>query len=735
MTAAESVTVKKYAFNVNEIENIRSNDFARNNWPLVYVLSDGANRLAYVGETTDALTRLGTHLKHIDKSNLTAVHLIGSEKFNKSATLDVESKLIRYMAADGQFSLMNGNLGLVAHNYYQREELYSPIFTTIWNRLRSVGLVKHSVAHLDNSDLFKYSPYKSLSFDQRKGLLAILNGLLCKKTTNLVVQGGAGTGKSILAIFLFKLLLSDNSDINIKEFSEDEEALCHMVENLKQRYTDPKLALVIPMASFRKTIKKAFANIAGLNSKMVIGPAELAKGHYDIILVDESHRLRKRANLGAYFGTFDKVSAALGVDKTQCSELDWVLKQSEKAVFFYDKGQSIKPSDVNEIDFDALKRVDSTAVQCLTSQFRVKGGEAYVDFVDGIFNQTLHTAKQFSSKHYEFKLFSSLSNMVEKIKEKDEEFGLARMIAGFAWPWISKKDRNAYDIEINDVQLQWNQTSTDWINTKDAVEEVGCIHTTQGYDLNYAGIILGNEITYDKALKEIVIREDNYFDKNGKQTIKDPLILKQYILNIYKTIMLRGIRGTYLYVCDDNLREYIAQHVPLFNADSARVIPLNKNQQDKVVQPYINAVPFFNIQVAAGDFSQQQQAEQKEWLQIPDGTSINDSFFACTVVGESMNKVIPNGAVCLFQQAPGGSRNGKIVLVEHLDFADPESGSHYTVKEYSSTKIEDKSGWAHEQIELKPASYDDRFNSILLSDEGQPSYRVVGMFICVLEKD
>src|SRR5690554_7614860 len=128
MSQSHLVEVNRYGFSVDTLNGIRANAHATNNWPLVYILSDGIAHCAYVGETTDTLTRLGTHLKHVDKKSLTTVHLISSACFNKSATLDIESGLIKYIAADGRFKLLNGNLGLVDHNYYQRDELYSLIF-------------------------------------------------------------------------------------------------------------------------------------------------------------------------------------------------------------------------------------------------------------------------------------------------------------------------------------------------------------------------------------------------------------------------------------------------------------------------------------------------------------------------------------------------------------------------------------------------------------------------------
>src|SRR5690606_34893484 len=188
-------------------------------------------------------------------------------------------------------------------------------------KLRAEGIAQYSLESIDNSDVLKYSPYKSLSFDQRQGLIGIMRALLDGAVKNLVVEGGAGTGKSVLAIFLFKLLHSDDTELNLREFSAEETEVFELLTELKRIYPQPSMALVVPMASFRATLKKAFKNIAGLHPNMVIGPAELAQHRYDIVLVDESHRLRKRVNLGAYYGAFDRACAVLGLDKHSCSEV------------------------------------------------------------------------------------------------------------------------------------------------------------------------------------------------------------------------------------------------------------------------------------------------------------------------------------------------------------------------------------------------------------------------------
>ena len=725
------VKINHYNFENSLFEDFSTNHFAKDLWPLVYILSDGDTKTAYVGETTDAYSRMGTHLKHKTKSKLTSVHLITSEKFNKSATLDIESNLIKYMSGDNKFTLLNGNLGLANHNYYQKKEVYWDIFNTIWNKLRAEGISKHSIAHIDNSDLFKYSPYKSLTKEQSQGLFQILQSLATGKYDNTIVEGGAGTGKTILAIFLFKMLSSQLEDFSFKEFGAEENTYLDLVSQIKKVLPNPKMALVVPMSSFRTTLKKVFKNIKGLSANMVIGPAQVSKEKYDLLVVDESHRLRRRVNLGAYFGAFDKACLALNLDKHNASELDWVTMQSKHTVLFYDEGQSIKPSDAKKEQFDLIKRDKNTSILKLKSQFRVKGGNAYVEYIDSLLHDKLKVdSSKFNSKEYEFTMFDSLETMIEQIKLRDKESGLSRLIAGYSWEWKSNKDKNAFDIKIDDTQLKWNGTSNDWINSDGAINEVGCIHTTQGYDLNYSGIIFGNEISFNPETKEIIVKEENYFDKNGKQSIKDPKELKAFILNIYKTIMLRGIKGTYIYVCDPLLKAHFESFVPKYKTNHVEIKTLFKTEN---IKPFENSIPLYSLKVAAGEFGELQQVEDVEWLNIPEKIKPSKDLFACQVIGESMNKVIPNGALCLFRKYSGGSRNGQIVLVENTNMHDFDFGSCYTVKEYESKKYEDEDGWKHQSIILKPLSTDSSYENILLEDEDMTSFKVIGTFECVIE--
>jgi len=120
------------------------------------------------------------------------------------------------------------------------------------------------------------------------------------------------------------------------------------------------------------------------------------------------------------------------------------------------------------------------------------------------------------------------------------------------------------DIEIEGVQFQWNQQYNQWINSKNAAKEIGCIHTTQGYDLNYVGVIFGNEISYDKSRNQLLIHPEHFYDKKTKAGIEDLAILKGYILNIYQNMLYRGVKGAFVYACDPTLKRYFKQHIRSF---------------------------------------------------------------------------------------------------------------------------------------------------------------------------
>ena len=721
----KSFTIDHYNFDAKLEQNLIDKHRDYLSWPLVYFVNDQKSKDAYVGETTDVVKRMQAHAKNLQKQKLSSVNIIISEFFNKSATLDVESNLIRYIAADGNYTLQNANLGIANHVYYQKKEVYWDLFKEIWDELRALGIARHSLEHIDNSDLFKYSPYKSLSREQLSSLKLILKCLLDENAKVTLIQGGAGTGKTILAIFLFKLLKTNLDDFNFADFEETDEEMFELLKSVKAHYGDLTMALVIPMSSFRKTISNVFKNIQGLSPKMVIGPAELATQKYDLVIVDEGHRLRRRVNLGPYFSKFSQICELFGLDDSTSSELDWMLIQSKKVMVFYDQFQSIKPSDVLRERFIELEQSEFTRTEILKTQFRCKGGDQYVKLIHDLFDNKNIPQKKFQVVEYECYLYENLQQMVDEIRKKELNEGLSRMVAGFAWKWISKKNKKVFDIVIGDTKLQWNGVTADWVNSSNSINEVGCIHTIQGYDLNYTGVIIGPELDYDFEQQKFIVNKKEYQDKAGKNTISDENILKNYIINIYKTILLRGINGTFIYACNENLRRYLAQYLPVKNTVEKKVDLRILNEPNEFT------VPLYDLKIAAGSFSEQQQTESIKYLELESAIPNMDNYFACKVVGESMNKIIPNNTICLFEKYSGGSRNGLNTLVEMTDYTDADFGSNYTVKEYSSRKTTSEDGWKHEEIILLPKS-DKPYGPIILKDEETIHLKVIGLFIKTL---
>jgi DUF2075 family protein/DNA replication protein DnaC len=549
-----SVQINKYEFSKEGSVEYALNAFMKNSWPIVYILKNDQVGEAYIGESTNAISRMNNHLANNERQRLKDLLVISCDKFNKSAVLDIESNLIQYMGSDGRYKLQNANAGLVDHNYYQREQ-YNKLFEHVWEHLLAQKYAKNPLTRIDNSDLFKYSPYKALTADQHESVLQILTLLSREKENTIFVEGGAGTGKTILAVYIMKLFKTDIREHHLDESDEVYSDEIAKILKFKEKFPNPKVALVVPMTSLRKTLKKVFSNVKGLNSRMVIGPSEAAKEEYDVLIVDEAHRLRQRKNI-TNFGSFDETNARLGFNKYEGNELDWILKMSKHQIFFYDEGQSIKPSDISVDKFKKQKW--SASLLQLSSQMRVKGGIDYISFIDHILHGNLKPGDpKFESDSYELVLYDSLTQLYSDLKMKEEQFGLCRLLSGYSWEWKSAK-ADVPDITIEDLNLKWNSTNEDWINSPNAFNEVGCIHTTQGYDLNYTGIIFGEEIKFNPTTKQIEIDPSKYKDKKGKQGIEDPALLKEYILNIYKTMMLRGIRGTYVYVCDEGLREYFS---------------------------------------------------------------------------------------------------------------------------------------------------------------------------------
>jgi hypothetical protein len=145
-----------------------------------------------------------------------------------------------------------------------------------------------------------------------------------------------------------------------------------------------------------------------------------------------------------------------------------------------------------------------------------------------------------------------------------------------------------------------------------------------------------------------------------------------------------------------------------------------------------NPIPLYDFYAAAGTFSEMQNNNDFTLIEGPDKIVLNNDYFACKIIGESMNRVIPNGSICLFKKYSGGSRNGKIVLVENMDVQDQDFNSAFTIKTYSSEKEVSEEDWRHTSIILRPNSFDDSFKNIIINEENGSKMRVVGEFVQIL---
>lgn len=575
-----SLIIRKFGFT----ENGRSVMVGLNggrDWPVVYLITN--TKEIYIGETCDIHSRMKSHLGNSDRQNLKEVHVIFDDYANKSATLDMEQSLIRLCGADGRFTLQNLNAGQSSsHDYYKRK-FYVAMMPELWGELKNLGLAKHDYHELSNSAIFKYSPYTALTSEQK----TIKNDVLCNisevldagKKGSFIINGSAGTGKTVLAMSIM-LSLAHVCQGLIDETQEivgfmDEQGIKHEINSTvnnrrnNKEHGDFKIGLVVPMTSLRKTLKKVFKRTPGLEESMVLGPCDVARGKYDVLVVDESHRLARYKNLGNN-DSFLKACENLKMDPQKATQLDWIVACSDYQVLFYDSHQTVKGSDLTHDQFEeSISKNECKEEAVLTTQIRCEGGGAYVDYVSDILFGQPECRKNI--ENYQFKLFDDVDEMVQLIKQHNSEEDLCRCVAGYSWKWVTKKkkrteirEKKLYDIDIQGHKYVWNMKGAEWILRKDSIDEIGCIHTTQGYDLNYVGVIFGREVDYDKDSKRIVINPELFFDKNVKTGVS-PDMLRTYILNAYQVMLTRGIKGCYVYACNPGMAEYLGEFIDRWN--------------------------------------------------------------------------------------------------------------------------------------------------------------------------
>lgn len=554
------------------------------NWPAVYAINN--RRDIYVGETGNALLRLTQHRRDPKKQHLDVARILLDDTFHRSACYDLESLLIQWFYSDGVYTVINANDGHRNEEYAGRAS-FQPRFREIFEDLRERGLFRHSLRDIENSDFFKLSPFKSLVPDQERAILEILKALFedieAERRTTMVVSGNPGTGKTVVGISLIKTLRDIEASRGVDDAEQGSPISDYFAQGYPELLQGLRLGIVVPQQSLRTSIAKIFDRAPGLDRSMVLTAYDVGKATepYDVLVVDEAHRLNQRANQssGSLNKAFTEINERLfGKDSTEFTQLDWIRAQSAHNILLMDAEQSVRPADLPpEVIGEVVGEAKiSRHFFPLRTQMRVKAGADYVGFVRDMLADRKPERPDIGD--YEFALFDDIGAMEKLIRKRDRAHGLSRLAAGYAWTWESdpkKKDmkriplaKRPYDIEIDGHRWRWNSADKDWINSPDALKEIGSIHTVQGYDLNYAGVIIGRDLRLDPSTGKIRFDRTQYRDKKGLENNRKRGIkytdadIERYVKNVYAVLLTRGMLGTYVYVCDEALREHLRAFIP-----------------------------------------------------------------------------------------------------------------------------------------------------------------------------
>ncbi|WP_245597927.1 DNA/RNA helicase domain-containing protein [Ottowia thiooxydans] len=545
-----------------------------------------------------------------------------------------------------------------------------------------------------------------------------------EKKQVLIIQGGPGTGKSVLAINLLAALINRKRNV---------------------RYVTKNRA---PRDVFQAKLTGTFTKtrLGNLFSGSGSFTEDEANTH-DVLLVDEAHRLNEKSGLYRNLG------------QNQVLE---IIRSARCSVFFTDDDQRVTIFDIGHTE--ELRRharalgAEITELE-LTSQFRCNGSDGYLAWLDDTLAIRPTANQLLDPTEYDFRVFDDPTEMHDLIAAKNQANNRSRVVAGYCWPWPSSKDPEAWDIQLPALgyQKRWN-LNTDgslWIIKPGSIQEVGCIHTCQGLELDYVGVIIGDDLVYHggQIVTDATQRASSDQSVRGlkKMIREDPKRARELadliVKNTYRTLMTRGMKGCYVYCTDKALAEYLRSRVrstknlaPVLakHDASTNVIPLRRVMEPER-QNNRAALPLIDIKMAAGVFSESQALDSTavEWVEAPAWISPQPGLFVAQVIGESMSRRIPNGSWCLFRANPSGTRQGKVVVAQHRSIDDSETGGKYTVKVYSSEKTVDPDGtWQHERVVLRPDSLQPGYEPIVITrGDVDDEFMIVAEMLTVLENE
>lgn len=352
----------------------------------------------------------------------------------------------------------------------------------------------------------------------------------------LIVKGGPGTGKSVVAINLLVELLKE------------------------QRNTQYVTRNSAPRAVYEALLTKSFRKSHITNLFSGSGSfTESEENSFDALLVDEAHRLNAKSGIFSHLG------------ENQVKEL---IQASKFTVFFLDEDQRVTLKDIGdaeEIRHWANQEHAKVHELELTSQFRCNGSDGYLAWLDNNL-QIRETANvDLAETNYDFQVVDSPNELRDIIIAKNKARNKARMVAGYCWKWISAKNPSLKDIVIDDFEATWNLASDGqaWIIKPESVNEIGCIHTSQGLEVDYIGVIIGpdmvvrnGEIITDATKRASTDKSVHGYKKLLKEEPEQAKQLADAIIkNTYRTLMTRGQKGCYIYCTDPETQEYFLKFI------------------------------------------------------------------------------------------------------------------------------------------------------------------------------
>ena len=378
--------------------------------------------------------------------------------------------------------------------------------------------------------------------DQKTVLETIINtatkGMVDRKQV-IVVRGGPGTGKSVIAI----------------------NALARATSlRMNSRYVTPNAA---PRTVFEDKLQGSVSKVD--IHDLFSGSAAYANSQedsYDLLIVDEAHRLKLRSQ---YIKGVNQIMETIRSGRT--------------TVFFIDEAQKVTWQDIGEVSaIEAFARDAGADIQHLelASQFRCSGSDDYMVWLDNALGVAPDTESYFSPDRFDFRIVDSPTELRNLILERNKESNKARMVAGYCWNWVSKKQRSVPDIVFPQFGFEaaWNLTEQGgaWIIHPESVDQVGCIHTCQGLELDFVGVIVGPDLVAREGRLSTDpgarAKTDKSMHGYKKELKENPSAASskadEIIRNTYRTLMSRGMKGCYVYFTDEETGQYFRELLPTY---------------------------------------------------------------------------------------------------------------------------------------------------------------------------